>query len=421
MICLMPMCEYLSETSRMIQIYRALKAAGAEARVATHGGVHEALLQSEGIDYDIVGPRMDAARGRQFVMSNCGIGSPDQSMYAPEEMQTYVLAERDYFQKHGITAVVTGFTLTALLSTRLAAIPLVVEHAGAFLPPLFERNLVPVASRPTRGLLRHMPRSLAQWLQNKTLPKLKFYLEGFNALAAELGVMPIPSFPALILGDLVLVTEAPEVYGVGEAEMRSWRPTNGAYWPSTRFAYAGPVFAEFDLPVPSSIEQALQGPGPHVYVALTSVPAKTVRQVVRGVAASGANVIVAATVHELADLAGPRITVAGVLPSHKIMPRVDLAVTTAGQGSLQCAMASGLPVIGIPLHLEQDANIHFLVQRGAARALPVAEIGDARLAGMVTEMLARPEHGAAARTIQAAYAGRDGPALCASAILAHLG
>ena len=110
--------------------------------------------------------------------------------------------------------------------------------------------------------------------------------------------------------------------------MRSWRPTNGAYWPSTRFAYAGPVFAEFDLPVPSSIEQALQGPGPHVYVALTSVPAKTVRQVVRGVAASGANVIVAATVHELADLAGPRITVAGVLPSHKIMPRVDLAVTT---------------------------------------------------------------------------------------------
>ena len=226
---------------------------------------------------------------------------------------------------------------------------------------------------------------------------------------------------ALTLGDLVLVTEAPEVYGVGEAEMRSWRPTNGAYWPSTRFAYAGPVFAEFDLPVPSSIEQALQGPGPHVYVALTSVPAKTVRQVVRGVAASGANVIVAATVHELADLAGPRITVAGVLPSHKIMPRVDLAVTTAGQGSLQCAMASGLPVIGIPLHLEQDANIHFLVQRGAARALPVAEIGDARLAGMVTEMLARPEHGAAARTIQAAYAGRDGPALCASAILAHLG
>lgn len=421
MICLMPMCAYLSETSRMIHIYKALRAAGAAVRMATHGGVHEALLQSEGIDYDIVGARMDEARGRQFVMSNCGIGSPDQSMYAPEEMRAYVLAERDYFKAHGVTAVVTGFTLTALLSTRLAGIPLVVEHAGAFLPPLFERNLIPVASRPTRGFLRHMPRSLARWLQNKTLPKLKFYLAGFNALAAELGVTPIPSFPALILGDLVLVTEAPEVYGIGEEEMRQWRPRSGAYWPSTRFEYAGPLFAEFDLPVPDEVEQALRRPGPHVYVALTSVPPTLIRQVVRAVAESGANVIVAATVHDLPDLAGPRVTVGGVLPSHRIMPRVDLAVTTAGQGSLQCAMASGLPVIGIPLHLEQDANIHFLAERGAARALPVAAIGEQRLAGMVREMLGRSEYRAAAQAIQAAYARRDGPALCAQAILRHLG
>ncbi|MBX9945877.1 MAG: hypothetical protein K2Y40_17490 [Reyranella sp.] len=405
----------------MIQIYRALKAAGAQARIATHGGVHEALLQSEGIDYDIVGPRMDAARGWRFVMSNVGIGSPDQSMYAPDEMRIYVLAERDYFQKNGVTVVVTGFTLTALLSTRLAGIPLVVEHAGAFLPPLFERNLLPMASRPPPGPLGYMPRSLARWLQNEMMSKLKLYLAGFNALATELGIAPIPSFPALILGDLVLVTEAPEVYGVGEAEMQNWRPTNGAYWPSTRFIYTGPLFAEFDLSVPSNVEQALRATGPHVYVALTSVPAGTVRQVVRGVAASGASVIVAATVHELGDLAGPRVTVSGVLPSHKIMPRVDLAVTTAGQGSLQCAMASGVPVIGVPLHLEQDSNIHFLVQRGAARALPAAKIDDTKLAGMVTEMLARSSHRAAARTIQAAYARRNGPALCASAILAHLG
>ncbi len=33
MICLMPMCAYLSETSRMIQIYKALVARGAEVRV----------------------------------------------------------------------------------------------------------------------------------------------------------------------------------------------------------------------------------------------------------------------------------------------------------------------------------------------------------------------------------------------------
>jgi UDP:flavonoid glycosyltransferase YjiC (YdhE family) len=313
MICLLPMCAYLSETSRMVQIYKALPARGAAARIATHGGVHERLLRQEGIDYDLIEPHMDAARGQRFVMSNVGIGDPQQSMYEPDEMRAHVAAEAAYFARHGVTAAVTGFTVTALLSTRVARIPLIVEHAGAFLPPLFERNLLPASAVRAPPLLRVLPRPVARWLQNKGMPKLKLYLAGFDALAAELGVPPIPSFPALILGDLVLVTEAPEVYGVSEQEMKAWRPRDGAYWPTTRFEYTGPIFAEFDLDVPAAVEEALGRPGPHVYVALTSVTADVVRRVVRGVAASGANVIVAGTVHDLADLAGPGVTVGGVL------------------------------------------------------------------------------------------------------------
>jgi hypothetical protein len=81
-----------------------------------------------------------------------------------------------------------------------------------------------------------MPAALARWLQNRGMTRLRLYLSGFNALAAELGVPPIPSFPALLLGDLVLVTEAPEVYGITESEMSAWRPdAKGSYWPSTRF------------------------------------------------------------------------------------------------------------------------------------------------------------------------------------------
>lgn len=421
MICLLPMCAYLSETSRMVQIYKALRARGAAARIATHGGVHERLLRQEGIDYDLIEPHMDAARGQRFVMSNVGIGDPQQSMYEPDEMRAHVAAEAAYFARHGVRAAVTGFTVTALLSTRVARIPLIVEHAGAFLPPLFERNLLPASAVRAPPLLRVLPRPAARWLQNKGMPKLKLYLSGFNALAAELGVAPIPSFPALILGDLVLVTEAPEVYGVSEQEMKAWLPSDGAYWPTTRFEYSGPIFAEFDLEVPAAVEEALARPGPHVYVALTSVTADVVRRVVRGVAASGANVIVAGTVHDLADLAGPTVTVGGVLPSHKIMPRVDLAVVTGGQGSLQCAMAAGRPAIALPLHLEQESNVHFLEERGAVRSLPVASADAAKLTPMVGEMLAQPRHRAAARLIQAAYAGRDGAALSAEAILNHVG
>jgi UDP:flavonoid glycosyltransferase YjiC (YdhE family) len=421
MICLMPMCAYLSETSRMIQIYKALKARGENVRMATHGGVHEALIAGEGIPYDIVGARMDEARGRRFIRDNVGIGDPGQSMYSPDEMRSYVAAEAEYFRANSVRAVVIGFTLTTLLSTRIAGIPLVTDHAGAFLPPLFERGLLPAPSRPVQPVFNYLPKGVSRFLLNKGAPRLKLYLGGFNALAAELGIARVPSFPALLLGDLALVTEAPEVYGVNEEEMRAWRPTGGAYWPTTRLEYTGPIFAELDIPIPEDVEAALSQERPVVYVAITSAPSDLVRRVVREVAETGVNVIVAGTVHELKDMAGPNITVGGILPSHKIMPRIDLAITAGGQGSVQCAMAAGTPLIGIPLQPEQDANLHFLEQRGAARSLSLRDIGRGKLPDLVHSTLADPSHRAAARLIQTAYAKRNGPALSAEAIVNYVG
>ena len=49
------------------------------------------------------------------------------------------------------------------------------------------------------------------------------------------------------------------------------------------------------------------------------------------------------------------------------MPRVDLRVISGGQGSVQSALASGLPFIGIPLQPEQDANIVLAERQGAPR------------------------------------------------------
>jgi UDP:flavonoid glycosyltransferase YjiC (YdhE family) len=111
------------------------------------------------------------------------------------------------------------------------------------------------------------------------------------------------------------------------------------------------------------------------------------------------------------------VVVGGVLPSHKIMPRVDLAVTAGGQGSVQCAMAAGTPLIGIPLQPEQDCNVYFVEQQGAARRLPMLDVGSGRLTTLVKDMLAEPKYRTAVRRIQAAYARRDGPKLSAEAIM----
>lgn len=420
MICLMPMCAYLSETSRMIQIYKALHQAGAPVRMATHGGVHEALIQAEGIPYDIVGPRMNEARGRKFIQDNVGIGDPRQSMYSPEEMATYVGAEVAYFREHRVTSVVIGFTLTTLLSTRVASVPLIAQHAGAFIPPLFERGMLPAPSRPTQAIFKVVPKRLGSFLMNKGAPRLKLYLDGFNALARELGVQGIPSFPALLLGDLVLVTEAPEVYGISEEAMRAWRPQGGYYWPTTRFEYTGPIFAEIDAPVPDNVERMLASNKRKIFVAITSAPESLVRRAVHGAAQSDANVIVAGTVHDLRDLEGPNIAVGGILPSHKIMPRVDLAITAGGQGSVQCAMAAGTPLIGIPLQPEQDTNVHLLEKCGAARLLAQSELTRGRLPETIVRVLTNERYRQVARSISVAYTKRNGPKLSAATILNYL-
>ena len=394
MICLMPNCVFLSETSRMIAISRALERQGVAVRMATHGGPYEAVLAGEGVRYDRVEPRVDAARSRRFLCDTLGIGDPGQSLYAPEEMRAHVLAEAEYFRRTGIRLAVTGFTLTTLLSTRLAGIPLVTSHAGSYLPPLLERlgwPVPPPAHRP--------------------------YLSGFDALADELGLARVPSFPALLLGDLALVTEAPEIYGLDAEELRAWRPAAGACWPSTRLEATGPIFAELDRPIPPPIEAALRREGPIAYVAINSAPEALVQQAVREVAQTGIETVVAATLHDLSDLAGPKVTVGAVLPSHLILPRVDIAVMAGGQGSLQCAMASGTPVIGIPLQPEQEANLQWLERAGAARRVARGEIGRGTLPALVRKLTGDDTPRRAARRIAALYEARDGPARAADAIL----
>jgi UDP:flavonoid glycosyltransferase YjiC (YdhE family) len=312
---------------------------------------------------------MDHERCVRFVRDGVGLGPPDQSMYSDDELREHALAEAAYFRKHGITVAVTGFALSTRLSTRLAGTTLVTEHAGCWVPPALE------------------PRVL----------ELTAYCGGFNRVADELGVPRIPNLPELLCGDLTLVPEVPQVLGIPAGEMED------------RFRYTGPLFAHLDLPVPHRVSAFLDRPGPVVYVALTSTSPDLIRRIVRQL---HTRVLVAGTVHDLADLAGDDVLVEGVLPSHLIMPRVDLAITTGGQGSVQTAMASGTPLIAMPLQPEQQLNVGLLHRLGAVESIDLDQVGP-----QVDKMLGCESHRVAARRIQSWYDEVDGPEQAAEAIM----
>lgn len=421
MIALIPNCAFLSETSRMLAVHDALRKQGEAVCLATHGGPWTRLLRRSGAEWTQVGPEMDAARCARFIQSLPGIGAPDQSMYSDAEMLAYATAEADFMRKRGVRLAVTGFTLTTLLSSRLAGIPLAASHAGSYVPPVFEAGLMPVPVRNPRPIFGLLPRALRRRMFNAIPPRTTMYCAGFNRAAAQLGVEGVPSFAALLLADLTLVTDLPEILGVDRATLEGWAPrAQSGYRMATTLRYTGPLFAHFDVAVPDRVERFVAAEGPLAYVALTSSPASLVRATVAAVRAAGCRVLVAATVHDLADLESDAVMVEPLLPSHLLMPRAALAVVTGGQGSVQTAMASGVPMVGIPLQPEQDLNVHCAERQGMALRLAPAQAGRAAMTDAVRTLLRETRFRAQAQRIKALFAPIDGAANAAAAIRAYL-
>ena len=70
-----------------------------------------------------------------------------------------------------------------------------------------------------------LPRVLKRKMANSAVERMTDPVKFLNVVAAELGVEPVPSLAALMLADLTLVTDVPEVLGVSATQLESWRPS----------------------------------------------------------------------------------------------------------------------------------------------------------------------------------------------------
>jgi UDP:flavonoid glycosyltransferase YjiC (YdhE family) len=358
----------------MLEIHRALEERGAGVRVATHGGPYEWVLREAGVDYHLLGA---------------------------SEMDARPAAEADHLRAIGARLVVTGRTFTALQSSRLAGIPLVTAHAGAWVPPMWERGLLPLPFEPLGiPFERCVPRLLRR--------------RRFNARAAGMA-----ADPALALADLTLVTDVPELLGMTGSAIDGWRPRDPAsYRDGARLKLVGPILGQLDVPLPERIERLLAGPRPIAYVAVTSSGPGLVRSAVGALRPLGARILVAATVHDLAGLEDDQVAVERFLPSGLVMPGVDLAVIAGGQGSVQTALAAGVPFVGLPLGPEQHLNVALAERAGAGLALAPHLAGTPELTRRARELLTVPRHRAGAERLREAFARGDGPGRAADAIIA---
>lgn len=419
-IVLLPHCGFLSETSRMLAIAGALEARGARPVIASHGGPYEHLLGEAGVTWRRIPPAMSPTEHTQFIDALLSIGRENLSFYAEEYLRSAIRAEAELFEETGAAMAVIGFNLASYVSTRVSAIPLATSHGGSFVPPVLHRGLCPAPVNPPRAQMARLPRLVQRWLANHVPRWLTAPVRDLNRAADEFRVARLPSFMALMCGDLTLVTDVPEVLGLPRAELEDWRPAPRELWPSTTFRYTGPLYARLDIPVPPPVDAFLAGEGPCVYLAPTSVREPFLRELIGAVAASGHRVLVGATCHDVRDLESERVMLAGVLPNHRVMERVEACVIMGGQGSVQTAMACGTPFVGMPYHGEQELNVARAEALGMAIRLS-PELGRTEhLTAAVMRLLTEPEFRVNARRVQQYYAGIDGAEGCASAILDYL-
>ena len=110
-ICLFPHLGYLSETSRMVAVYKALVAAGEEPIMASHGGTYDWVLEQEGIPWQRVEPEMSIERCKAFVKAN-RIDGAMAGFYQEEELEEIV--DDIMHEAHSIADLRNGFVETSI-------------------------------------------------------------------------------------------------------------------------------------------------------------------------------------------------------------------------------------------------------------------------------------------------------------------
>jgi UDP:flavonoid glycosyltransferase YjiC (YdhE family) len=398
----------------MIAIYRSLEETGVPVLMATHGGTFEFVLEREGIPYETLEPRMSKEECHHFVER---VIDPRIPAYNRDTLEALVQSEMQFFKQRDASAVLIGFTLSAVLSARGAGLPLVVTHLGSFVPPVLERGMFAFAEffdGPISGLL---PRAWVDGAAGWVFQRVRWQTPLFNAVADKLRIERVRSTLDVLMGDLTLVTDVPEILGIPEDELEDWRPSDTRFLrPTARLKYAGAIFARLFGDVPEDVSDFLQTEKPKVFVTLSSSRREYVERVVATLARLDVRAVVTATVHQGSLGKSDNILIKDFLPSHRVMPMCDLAIIHGGQGSVQTAISAGVPLIGFPLQPEQNFNLRQVERHGGGYCLSLRSLKRGKLRGAVDCVARDASYRTAMARLQAWQAARDGPLEVACAI-----
>jgi len=418
-----PHFYYLSEASRLVEIAKALRTRGQDAVFLSHGGPYEHVARDEGFDVIPVAPQMSPERARQFMRFNRGEGvrSMQDSFFTYEELAEYVPSEVDAFKNLRADAVLIGWNLPSYLSAKLAGIPMIVQQPGTFTAPFFDKKMG-VFVPSLVGWLRHFP---MDWFMNWLGPRMKFWIYPFNQLASELGLPTYKSTLDFVAGDLTLVMDAPEILGISPKEFEDYRPRHpDRFHRPPRYRYGGPCYAKLPGEVPEAVRRHFDTSRTKLYCAMgVSGSPDVLRSVVEIVNELDLQAVVMTTTI-LGDQVGKtsdRVLTVPHAPAHLVNPMADVAITHGGAGTVQTAIHSGTPLVGIPAQMEQAGNISLVVRQGAGLMLSSLDLTRPKLTSALDALVNDPNYRRQMQRLKRMQDPIDGAAEAAEEMIRFLG
>ncbi|REJ04833.1 glycosyltransferase [Microbacterium bovistercoris] len=392
-----PVTFNLAETTRMIEIARALD----PADHAVFMGYEEDfahLITDAGFEYRPCQPAL--TRDERDQLMKLDQGRTLRSPLTDTLVSARVDVEREMIREIGAAAVVIGSNVTSMISARAENVPLVYAVPFALTRPQVEQTarlgLVRGSGRMARALDR-----MATWAMRLAYDHAPLAPRSFGRVARANGAPPLKTLVSMLEADHNLLTVMP------------WE-LDGYRLPPA-YTRVGPIFAHIEVPMPRLVEELAAQETPLVYLGLGS---SANRSMVLAAASQLATLpvnVIAPVRHYLRDddVLPANVHVTDLLPAHRLGGLVDAAVLHGGQGTVQTSCAAGIPFVGMGLQPEQVWNVDQCVAQGNALALSPKRAGSSALTDAVRRLLSDQAIRDAAERVRAAYASEDGAAASA--------
>jgi len=411
------------EATRAIEICSALSRAkpGLDIVFISRGSAFEPRVREKGWKVFDALPRMSGVGLHQDMKMRDG-----EIIGDPEIAEALLRGETEAYRELRPDIVLYGFWPVAGVARRMAdpVIPGI-----CFIPlPISERFIRDIDYVPeSAGILGAAPRALQRALLSLLPYAVKARNPGFAHSILDRAARKVygsrygsGNIVDMLAPDLMLVNDIAEHYGRG--------------YPAG-IEFTGPLYSAggMDDAIDERIERILAKRGKKVFCTLGSSGTRAeIEEIAEALASlpedeyaavllcppSVADAELVGSSHRLGDNIA---LISSFVPAKRIMERCDIVVSHGGQGTVQTAIAAGLPLVGVPMQAEQDMNLERVSGFGAGVKIPRRRWKAHAIAEAVRAMANDSRYSGRAKDLRRIHERYGGADACAASILRFMG